>query len=280
MLRPLAIFTIVQNEPVYLPIWVRHYLSKVECPADLHILDHQSVADGAQAVAAALHRGITVTPVTNSMSFDHVWLRDTVKAYQRKLLEHYKTVIFTEVDELVLPAPSGRYQSLLQLADENIGIQRCRGYEVVQHLRDRTEDKPVDFSSFPLLAQRKWWYACRGYSKPLLTQQPADWINGFHHLFNPDSNPPTPMSFLDPRISVNQDILLVHIHKIDFEYCLRRNQEAAARQWNPADFHRGGGKHNRIVDRQALVTYFRQSYDNKRRWASLELIPDDVRALV
>lgn len=270
----------MQNEPVFLRVWLRHYMSKVASLSDLHILNHQSIGDGEKVVAEAEQAGVTVVPVVNERSFDHVWLRDTVKAYQKQLLNEYKTVIFTEIDELILPRPGGAYSSLLGLSEQSIGIQRCRGYEVVQHLRDPSEHQPIDFSQFPLLANRKWWYPCRGYSKPLLTQIPADWINGFHHLYDPDSDPKKPMVFTDPRLAVNPDILLLHIHKIDFEYCLQRNIEAAQRNWSQADYKRGHGRHNRLVDRRQLVSYFRNNYDNKTKWAPLEIIPDEVRALV
>ena len=69
-----AVFTIVQNELVFLPLWLRHYWRHV-APADLYVLDHQST-DGS-ALEASRRCGARLVPVFRDHSFDHDWLCQT-----------------------------------------------------------------------------------------------------------------------------------------------------------------------------------------------------------
>jgi hypothetical protein len=142
-----AVFTIMQNEPVFLPLWLRHY-GRHFAPADLYVLDHQST-DGS-ALEASRRCGARLVPVFREHSFDHDWLCQTVRLFQAFLLQSYRYVLFAEADEFVVPDP----RAFAGLADFVEALDRpyarCLGLNVV-HWRDR--EPPLDFKR-PLLAQR------------------------------------------------------------------------------------------------------------------------------
>ena len=79
--RGAAAFTIAQNEPAMLPLWVRYY-EKHFAADDLYVLDHDSTDRSADAVAGRCR----IVPVHRTASFDHRWLRGTVEAFQAFLL--------------------------------------------------------------------------------------------------------------------------------------------------------------------------------------------------
>lgn len=237
--RRAAVFTIAQNEPVFLPIWARYYRRHFAAD-DCFVLDHDSTDPTTVTIAKHFHR----VPIHRNHSFDHNWLRTTVQQFQRFLLQSYELVLFTEIDEIVatdpVTCPGGLREYLATVPDDQAHV-RCTGWEIVQ----QPDEAAIDWHR-PLLAQRAHGAASRAYSKPLLARVPLDWQVGFHHAENV---PPFPEG-VDPRL------LLLHLHRIDFGYCLQRNQAAAARKWSADDVAVGAGAQNRIVDVEALRTWF------------------------
>lgn len=98
--RQRAVFTIAQNEPTFLPLWVRHY-GRWFAPEDIFILDHDS-SDGS---ADSVRGRAAIIPVHRSKSFDHHWLSSIMASFQRFLLRSYDAVLFAESDELVVAEP-------------------------------------------------------------------------------------------------------------------------------------------------------------------------------
>ena len=76
-----AIVTMVHNESVFLPIWLRFY-SQFFAPEDLHVLDNETI-DGSTDQS-----GFVRVPVTKG-SVDHRWMVETIAEYQHGLLDHY-----------------------------------------------------------------------------------------------------------------------------------------------------------------------------------------------
>ncbi len=237
--RRAAVFTIVQNEPVFLPIWERYYQRHFDRD-DIFVLDHDSTDLTTIAVASGLHR----VPLHRSVSFDHAWLRSAVGTFQRLLLESYDLVLFTEVDEIVAADPAlfpGGLREYVAAFPVDLEYRRCEGWEVIQQPGER----PIDWS-VPILGQRTHGAPSRPYSKPLLSRIPLEWHKGFHGAIGVPPSPET----VDPRL------LLLHLHRVDFEYCLVRHKAAAARTWSAPDVVAGAGYQNRIVDEDALRAWF------------------------
>jgi len=273
---PLAIFTIVQNEPVWLPVWVDYYRSQVDA-SDLFVLNHDSSGQGADVLTELSAKfGINVIPVHRRVSFDHHWLADTVRLFQHFLLNSYRTVLFIEVDEIVATTSHSKYSNLEQYATAVIGSKRlfhkpreyvrCTGYEVVH----KPEEEPALDWSEPLLQQRAWWYHSVRYSKTLLSMTPLEWDIGFHDISNPEA-----------RIEkMEDDLVLIHLHKIDFDFCLAKHKESANRNWSASDKEDGSGQQNRLYDTEKLRTWFRSSIDNPSEDAQLVHIPDHIKSII
>jgi hypothetical protein len=256
-MRPRAAFTIVQNESVFLPLWLEYY-SRYFAPGDLYVLDHDS-DDGS---TAGLFARCNVLQVHRDRSFDHAWLNATVTAFQTFLLRSYERVLFVEADEFVVADPAF-YDGLHDYIEQcRVPLARCTGFEVV-HYPD--EEPPIDFHQRPLLKQRRYWHASRKYSKPLLSSAPTVWSMGFHEA--PEALQVKP----DPKL------FLVHLHRIDYGSCVARHQRTAARKWNETDLRDGLGFQNRLVegDEQFKTWYFRGE-DNGGRGP----IPERLRNLL
>ena len=253
--RPRAAFTIAQNEPLMLPVWLDYY-SRYFDPQDLYVIDHDS-SDGSTSELSGRCR---VVPVHRTASFDHRWLRSTVESFQRFLLQSYETVLFAEVDELVVADPS-RYTGLDAYIDAlERPAARCSGFNVVH----QPDEPPLRFGQ-PLLAQRRYWHASLQYSKRLLSRVPLSWSEGFHVEYNAPDDPPDPA------------LMLVHLHRIDYDSCLAHHRSTASRNWSEDDIARGDGAQNRIAASEEFERWFRDGQDLD---APRELIPEHIRAVL
>lgn len=258
-----AAFTIVQNEPIWLPHWVEYYGSQLGYK-NLFVLDHGSCRrEGLNDVAV---RGGTVVPVHRSVSFDHQWLRKTVERFQAFLLQSYQTVLFAEADEFLLTTHAGGLEGFMAGNDWGFyGRTECvraRGFNVVHYT---AEEEPLQFD-WPLLAQREWWHPSRLYSKTLIARAPLWFTSGFHDLVGGGGD-----------LIPHPQLYLAHLHRADFDYAWRKTVESAARPWSPADVAAGYGYQNRITDEGKFRDWFYLDEDvNNPR----ELIPDELKSLV
>ena len=134
----------------------------------------------------------------------------------------------------------------------------CRGFNVVH----QSGEPSLRFSE-PILAQRKYWYGSLEYSKRLLSRVPLRWVEGFHRELALPYKPP------DPRL------LLVHLHRVDYEWCFARHRASAARRWPEDDIARGDGWQNRIGTPAEFDEWFRNGPDLS---APREFIPEQIRA--
>jgi hypothetical protein len=253
--RKRAVFTIVQNEPVFLPLWLRYY-GRFFDPSDIYVLDHDSTDGSTSGLAGRC----AVVPVHRTLSFDHTWLRDTAGSFQRFLLNSYDTVLFTEADEIIAPDPA-RYRDLGDYIERLAAPAACcTGHGVIQ-----AQDEPaLDFDR-PILAQRRFWHRAVSFDKRLLSRAPLSWGHGFHEEF----------SF--PEILPDPDLHLVHLHRVDFEKCVAKHAETARRDWNEEDVRRGRGRHNRIASPDELRQWFYKGADVSEQPA--EMIPGCLRGL-
>ena len=251
--RPRAAFTVVHNEPVMLPLWLDYYGRHFDAD-DLYVLDHDST-DGS---TADLDGRCHVVPVHREAAFDHHWLKLTVEQFQAFLLRSYDAVLFAEVDELVLADPR-RYAGLdAYIAEMTRPAARCSGFNVVH----QPDEPPLRFDA-PLLMQRRYWHASLKYSKRLLSRIPLRWSDGFHQEYSAPDDAPDP------------ELLLLHLHRIDYDLCLARHQASAARDWNEADIVNGYGAQNRIAETGEFEEWFYRGADLD---APRELIPEQIRS--
>jgi hypothetical protein len=234
----IALITMVCNEARYLPIWLAYY-RRIFASADIYILDNDTTDGSTRDLPAQ------VIPVSCGYFFHEFWRTHVIDRKQQELIKQYDAVIYVDIDEFLVPDP--QYRDLREFVTthrEHHAI-RARGYEIVQ---DLACEPPLDWTTPPLLAQRRLWAAARLSSKPALTYVPVRWTLGFHNLLDPS-----------PPIEV-EDLYLLHIHKIDFRYCIERHRAIRARlsEWHPLVLVEHNTHYQAPTD-EAVNEWYRQS---------------------
>jgi glycosyl transferase family 2 len=248
-----AVFTMVRDEAVRLPIWLRYY-SRFFAPEDIYVIDHASTDGSTDG------DGFTRLRVQHE-TVDTPWMWEVIQEQQHRLLETYDTVLYTDVDEIVAPDP--RTGTLADYIDRFDGdFVTCRGYELI-HLRD--SERPLDLSR-PVLQQRSHWFRSRRYSKPLLARIPLHWRPGGHRCHEGRRRP-------DPVLH------LVHLHRMDYSICLERHRRFCRWSWSSADLDNGFGWHDRISTAGEFDRWFYGDSLDRSAPMTIEVIPAHWRGL-
>jgi hypothetical protein len=228
--RSRAVVSMVRNESVFLPIWLKYY-SQFFSSEDIYVLDHET-SDGSTSCP-----GFVRIPVSH-LVVDWGWHRDKIQQLQHDLIQRYDMVLCTDVDEIVAPHPDkgtlGDYMD--QFTAEFVN---CTGYEVL-HLKDA--EQPFDLSR-PVFEQRFHWFFNPVYSKPLLARVPMYWHGGLH-------------SRVDGQVVEDTSLYLIHLHRVDYDICLSRHKQRFEQLWNQRDLDEGWGYQNRIVEDDRFDHWF------------------------
>jgi hypothetical protein len=253
--RRTAVLTMVRDEAVFFPIWLRYY-SRYFAPEDIHVLDHGTTdgsTDGDRFVRI---------PVTHR-TVDHAWRLKAIQSAQRELLERYDNVLTVDADEIVAPDPNwGTLDVYLSGFQEE--FVTCLGVEIL-HLPDR--EPPLDLSR-PVLDQRRFWFVDSGYDKPALASAPTKWAVGFHGLE-------------DGRRNIDPDLRLIHLHRMDYDLCRDRHLAWSDRKWSRKDLKHGWAAHNRIADDEEFERWYYEGscFEESVEKIVLERIPERWRGL-
>lgn len=265
----IACFTIIQHEPAYFPIWLRHYSQNFP-PEHIHVLHHLLPDDlqihewNEQYRYLKQTYGFSDREIRNDASFDHEWLRLQVMGEQARLLSEYDAVLFSEVDEIIATtAPGGDLARFAADRLDSSDFVVFDGYEVVQKL---DEEPPIHWGE-RLLEQRRYWYNSSTYSKPLLSKIPLNWSWGFHAC----AECTVPYRYRDP------EGVLIHLHKLDFNTCLSRHISNASRRWASHDQH---GGQNRIIAEEKLRAWWYRNIDFDTEDAKLVEIPEKYKGIL
>jgi hypothetical protein len=251
-----ALLTIVRDEGVFFPIWLRYY-SRYFAPEDIYVLDH-GTTDGSTDVG-----GFNRIPVSHR-TVDNVWMVEQMEAHQRRLLESYDVVLSVDADEIVAPDPDwGTLDEYLSGFQEE--FVTCLGYELL-HLPDR--EPPFD-PSRPVLEQRNHWFVAYGYDKPSVATAPTPWALGFHGR-------------TDERRNIDPDLRLIHLHRMDYDICHARHQRWRNWKWRRKDLRRSWGTHNRISSDEEFDQWFFTGtcFEEEQDELLIERIPKRWKSLV
>lgn len=245
MKKKFAVFTISKDEKTFLPIWLKYY-SKFVSMEDIYILDHES-KDGSTDNLPCNHR-----IVRHDLAFDHAWVTNTVKAFQRELLDKYENVLFTEIDEIVF------HEHGLDNYVNNFNkpAVKCFGHNILHTLPPEVD---IDMN-LPILAQRDYWFEDPYFQdKPLLSKIPLNWEYGYHNAAG--------------IREVDRSLYLLHLNRFDFNLAYERNLERQAMKIHQGDKAAGCGfqKHLQGEDFKNWF-YHSQGYPIVR-------IPDWVKGL-
>lgn len=250
-----ALLTIVRDESVFLPIWLSYY-TRFFRPSDIYVLDHGS-SDGSTS-----GEGFVRIPVDHPV-IDVLWVRDTVQAHQHELIRRYDAVLYTDVDEIVAPDPD--WGTLGDYIEGFSGeIARCQGYELI-HMQDA--EPPLDLTR-PVLEQRRHWFSNSMYSKPALARIALQWTPGFHECRGLKQEP-------DPNL------YMIHLHRMDYEYCKARHLARAIALWDDRNVNRGWWGQMLIADEPEFGQWFyHDTVSSGAVELCVEVIPARFSALI
>ena len=221
--------TIVHNEAVFLPLWLRYY-SRFFGADDIYVLDNEST-DGSTD-----RDGFVRIPVAHDR-VDHTWMARTLEGLQEELLGRYEVVLVTDVDEIVAPVPEwGPLDRYLDHFEEE--WVNCLGYEILH----QPSEPALDLAR-PVMDQRRFWFANDGYNKAALVTEPMRWRPGLHGRE-------------DNHARIDPDLRLIHLHRVDHDICLARHRTRSMRAWNELDAEESWARHNRIVDEAEFDRWF------------------------
>jgi len=264
-----AIFTIVQDEPFFFPLWHKYYRGHYD-PEHMYVLYHSlpgEVSARPEWLRVPIFNDTNLVRVFHAKSFDHAWLRQQVERFATFLLGSYDTVAFTEVDEILTPDPTKvEDPSLIRWLDAWCGRDeptfRCTGHEVVHRFDSEPDLDPHEALCLGghALRDRGWWYESWLYSKALVWRVPPRWDNGFHTPLDYRHGVDAWQELLG--IAREEELLLLHLHKVDYKIAVARWRRTVARDWNEADRHGSAGAQNRFPDEDQLRNWWYRNIDN------------------
>jgi hypothetical protein len=114
------------------------------------------------------------------------------------------------------------------------------------------------------------------YSKTLTWRVPPCWGNGFHQAYiRGNDGRRTPLHL--PR---EPELMLLHLHKVDYRTAVARLKRTVARDWNAADTRGRVGIQNRFLDEDQLKEWWYRSIDDPAARADLVPMPAAVRGII
>lgn len=193
-----AVFTIVKNEMFFVNKWFEYY-SKYFDSNDIYILDHESI-DGSLDL---LQDKCNIIRVENPIHFNHTWLNETVKNFQKKLLESYDVVVFAEADEFIIPINCKLSEYIENFKDDYV---TCQGIELLHSGKDYEPHKLI------LEQKDKFVVSNKFGTKTLISRIPLNWTLGFHWLN-------------DKPNKIDENLLCVHLHWFDYNVFIQRAKQ-------------------------------------------------------
>ena len=205
------------NEPVWAPVWARHYAAQVGAEHCL-LLDH-GTDDGSTDRLPVPVRRLPRSPL------DDAWRVEQVRAVVAELLGRYDAVIHTDADELLLADPALYPDLRAYAAATPHPVVTAIGLDV-QHLPD--EEPALDLLQ-PFGAQRKWVRFSAAMCKPALVRRAVAWAPGFHCCDAP---------------LVTDRLYLLHMRYADLGLGLRRLARTRGQAFSSPDI----AGHQRVQD--------------------------------
>ena len=199
----IAFVTMVRDEPVFLPIWIRHYAAVVP-PEHLFV-----ICDGFDLPVPDVPPGLQVLrvpqiPVTPGFEAGR-WRMLT--SFANALLERFDVVVLNDVDELIVVDPAAGCDLRTAVAEAcDIGVISPFAVELVHRLD--LEPEPFDPGQ-PVLRQRRHVRINAAYAKPCITARPIRWSLGGHTA-----------DF--PTLHLSRKLYLFHLRAMDREMMLAR----------------------------------------------------------
>lgn len=184
-----AVMTMVHNEAGMLPKWVSYYGQQVGVD-HLLVLDDNSNDDSTAGLPCPVIK-LPEHPWKQQWGIARVGLANRIA---EGLLSFYDAIIFTDVDEFLVPDPA-KYDGLVDYiaANPDPDVLAPLGMNVI-HKADVEPDLDADL---PTLQQRTYVKFAPGMCKPLIKRSTANWSTAFHGSTVP--------------FTIDPDLLLIHL---------------------------------------------------------------------
>jgi hypothetical protein len=233
----IAIVTMVYNERINLPIWIRHY--SAHCPgAILFVIDHGSDDGSTQGLA-----GVNLIPLPRSPFDDQIRV-EIVADLQRALLQLYDVVIYTDCDEMLVADPRIHASLTAFLAATESDVIAPIGLNL-HHLIGL--EPPIDLQE-PILGQRRYVRFASSMCKPSITRVPLRWVTGFHYC--------------DRIPDYRRDLFQFHLRWMDMDASLGRLRLTRAMAWSDRALRNNWGPRQRQSDEERIQEEFKEPADS------------------
>jgi hypothetical protein len=252
-----AVFTIADDEQ-FLARWCQYHAKAFDVG---YVLWHVPQPREAGTLPAVGGTGFEIIPVQHRHVFDTEWLVQTVQRFQAFLLQSFSLVAFVSVDSFLVTRTGTLRQYVQALVASRVWAVRATGYEIC-HYQGR--EPAIDWQAPKLLSQRQYWIPAAGQSRPVMAKNPLYWTAGFADAVNMPA-------------STDPNLLLLHVHRIDFEACLRRHRCLCACEWPADPMSSAPYGANRITDQEQLWRWLLSNPNNVAEYASLQYIPAEVQ---
>ena len=224
--RPrVAAVTMVYNEAVYLPIWLKHYGAQVGIE-NCYVVDHGSDDGSTEGLV-----GCNVVRIPRSPYDPHKQSAFN-SMFCSSMTHWYDRVIYSDVDEILLADP--------KIASDLTEYCRRPLPDVVTAIGLNNIHRPDDESPFdparPVSIQRPYVFCASSMCKPLLIRKPIVWSPGSH-----SSDAPT----------VFDHLYMFHLRWFDLPYGLQRLRKTREMAWA----HDIAGAHQRSDDAKLEATH-------------------------
>lgn len=222
-----AAITMVYNEHLYLPIWLRYYGRSLGAE-NLFVIDHGS-DDGSTARHAQGGWNRIRLPRDE---FDEEARAAMLSHFAASLLKYYDVVMYTDCDEMLLPDPE-KHASLKAYCEQlPHDAVRAVGVDVVHIPRRQRPFKP----RLGVLEQRRFGVFAPRWCKPLIVRKPVTWAPGFHNCRS-------------LSVPVDPELSLFHLKYIDLDACLARLKLTREQiRWSARTFEINASSHHRAAD--------------------------------
>jgi len=164
-----AVVTQVKNEPLFLPLWRRHYGRNFGY-CNLFIIDDGSNDDSTKLLYPS---HVICRP---SVLFDEVQRANEISRFLRKLLMFYDWVIYTDVDEFLLIDPLLKMDFVTYLTKIGANHINAVGINILHNVYSEGQFDP----SRPVFTQRCFGRFDRAYFKQLVHSDSVVFGPGFH----------------------------------------------------------------------------------------------------
>lgn len=227
-----CIFTIVRNEPIFLPLWLNHHSKMFDY---IFVIFHQSYTK--YELDLCREYDVEYVVIHNPSSYCWLWITETANEFSKFLLKSFRAVVYADVDELLIDTDDILNKPLP-------AITRCTGYAIHHHVN---KEKPL-VTSKSISEQRVYYTDHGGNGKPIVKTDPKiEWDMGFHHLIG------------HPYIPANPHLYLIHMHFIDYDIMVKRHKTRGQFD-NISEFEKIGhfGGHNFLYDGDQIKNWLQQ----------------------